>query len=486
VQHSARPADLAAQADRLLGTGQLDDAIRLYEAALAADPRLPDAWFNLGWALRSRRRFEAALQAYGEALRQGVRQPEEAQLNRAAIFSDHLYAHDAAVEELKTALANAPDFIPALLSLGTVYEDLGNADLAREVYQRVLRSAQGNGRATARLAMIDLAEGNHNAALVAVEAALPRASNPADGAEILFAKAAALDADAQYDAAFDTLMMANGLARTVAHNHYDPAAHEAFVTRLIQAFPEACARFTDSNPALEPIFIVGMFRSGSTLTEQILARHPVVTAGGELEYIPAIARADLAPYPEAVAQLDDAAISAFRQNYLSELARAATSGRVTDKRCDNIQHLGLIDFLFPGMPIIHTVRDPLDTLVSVLFLHFGEAVSYGHNQRDAAHYYGQYRRLLSHWRKIFGTRIHDIDYDRLVVDPKREIEKALTFLGLPWDDACLGSTANTQSIRTASSWQIRKPLHRQSSGRWTHYAKQLEPARQMLIDAGYL
>jgi tetratricopeptide (TPR) repeat protein len=486
VQNSARPADLAAQADRLLGSGQLDEAIRLYEAALAVDPALPDAWFNLGWALRTRRQFEAASQAYGEALRQGVRRPEDARLNRAAILSDHLYAHEAAVDELKTALSNAPDFIPGLLSLGTLYEDLGNADLAREVYRRVLRVAQGNGRATARLAMIDLAEGNPNAALVAVEAALPRASSPADGAEILFAKAAALDADAQYDAAFDTLVAANSLARTVAHTHYDPAAHESFVTRLIQAFPEPCARATHSNGAPDPIFIVGMFRSGSTLIEQILARHPAVSAGGELEYIPAIAQIELAPYPEGVLQLDEAKISTFRQNYRSEMARAATSGRVTDKRCDNVQHLGLIDVLFPGAPIIHTARDPLDTLVSVLFLHFGEAVSYGHNQRDAAHYYGQYRRLLSHWRKIYGTRIHDVDYDRLVVDPKREIENALMFLGLPWDDACLGSAANGQSVRTASSWQIRKPLHRQSSGRWKHYAKQLEPARQMLTDAGYL
>lgn len=486
MQNSPRPTDLIAQADRLLGTGQTDDAIRLYEIALAIDPHLPDAWYNLGWALRSTRRFEAASQAYGEALRHGVRNPEDARLNRAAILSDHLYAHEAAVDELKTALRDAPEFIPALLSLGTLYEDLGNAESAREVYGKAWHYSQGNGRAIARLAMIDLAEGNHKAALAMLQSALTQAASPADRAEILFAKATAFDAAAEYDAAFETLVAANGLARTGARNRYDPVTHEEFVTRLIKAFPEPCSRETDSVSVLEPVFVLGMFRSGSTLVEQILARHPAITAGGELEYIPAIARGGFMPYPEAVMQLDGNAITGLRRDYLSEMARAATAGMVTDKRCDNIQHLGLIHVLLPAAPIIHTVRDPLDTLVSVLFLHFGEEVSYGHDQRDAAHYYVQYRRLLNHWRQLYSTRIHDVDYDRLVVDPQREIESVLAFLRLPWDDACLGSASNAQSVRTASSWQIRKPLHRQSSGRWRHYAKQLQPARQMLVDAGYL
>jgi tetratricopeptide (TPR) repeat protein len=486
VQDSARPADLALEADRLLGIGQLDDAIRLYERALAVDGRLPNAWYNLGWALRARRRFEAASHAYGEALRQGVRNPEDAHLNRAAIFSDHLHAHQSAVDELKKALRVAPAFVPALLNLGTLYEDLGNSDLARQAYKKALRYSRGNGRAIARLAMIDLSEGNHKAALIALEAALSTAASPTDGAEILFAKAAALDADAQYDAAFDTLIAANSLAQTGTRNRYDPLAQEELVTRLINAFPETCSRVTASNSALKPIFVVGMFRSGSTLIEQTLARHPAVTAGGELEYIPAIAAAGFARNPEAVNTLNDSEISGLRRDYLLELARAAPSGMVTDKRCDNVQHLGLIDVLFPEAPIIHTVRNPLDTLVSVLFLHFGEGVTYGHNQRDAAHYYVQYRRLINHWRRLYGTRIHDIDYDRLVIDPRREIESMLTHLGLPWDDACLGSATSEKSVRTASSWQIRKPLYRQSSGRWRHYARQLQPAQQILIDAGCL
>lgn len=486
MHYSPPPTDLVKQADRLLGAGKLEDAIKLYEAALALDTRLPDVWFNLGWALRASRRFEAASHAYSEALRHGVRNPEDVRLNRAAILADHLYEPEAAEEELKLAIANAPEFVPALLNLGTLYEDLGKAEPAREVYRQVLNRAQGNGRAIARLAMIDLAEGHHKASLVALEAALSSAASPADSAEILYAKATALDADTQYDAAFDTLVAANTLAQTFARNRYDPVAHEEFVTRLINAFPEPRQCELERGNTLKPIFIVGMFRSGSTLTEQLLARHDAITAGGELEYIPAVAQGSLTSYPEAAMQLDGAAITSLRQDYLSEMARAATSGFATDKRCDNILHLGLIDTLFPEAPVIHTVRDPLDTLVSVLFLHFGEGVSYGNNQCDATHYYIQYRRLLSHWRQLYGARIHDIDYDRLVVNPQHEIENTLAFLGLPWNDTCLKPSTNVQSVRTASNWQIRKPLHRQSSGRWRHYARQLQPARQMLIDAGLL
>ena len=486
MHYSPNPADLVKQADHLLATGQLEEAIHLYQGALALDTGLPDAWFNLGWALRASRRFEAASHAYSEALRYGVRNPEDVRLNRAAILADHLYEPEAAEEELKLAIADAPEFIPALLNLGTLYEDLGKAGLAREVYRKVLNRAQGNGRAIARLAMIDIAEGEHKAPLIALEAALSSATNPADGAEILYAKAAALDAVTKYDAAFDTLVAANTLAQTFARNRYDPIAHEEFVTRLINAFPAPRRRELERGDTLKPIFIVGMFRSGSTLIEQLLARHDAVTAGGELEYIPAIVQRRLTPYPEAVMQLDSTAVTSFSQDYLSEMARASTSGFATDKRCDNILHLGLIDTLFPDAPIIHTLRDPLDTMLSLLFLHFGEGVSYGFNQLDATHYYIQYRRLLSHWRQLYGARIHDVDYDRLVVNPQHEIEKILSFLGLPWSDSCLRPSTNAQSVRTASNWQIRKPLHRQSSGRWRHYARQLQPARQMLTDAGLL
>jgi tetratricopeptide (TPR) repeat protein len=486
VVTASSSSDFARLGDHALGAGRRDEAIDHYRAALAIDPTMATIWYNIGWALRSARQFEGALHAYGEALKHGIRDPEEARLNRAAILADHLYQPDAAIDELNAALADAPAFVPALLNLGTLYEDSGRAAPARQAYRRALAYAPANGRALARLAMIDLAAGHISKALGALAGGLRIANAPADRAEVLYATATALDADGQYDAAFETLSTANTLAKVGARNRYDPQAHERLITRLIETFraPRSFA-VAQIEQVLQPIFIVGMFRSGSTLVEQLLARHSTIIAGGELEFIPALVQSQLAGYPEAITQLDQAAINATRSAYLTELARVAPVGRVTDKRCDNILHIGLIKTLFPEAPIIHTVRTPLDTLISVLFLHFGEGISYGHDQRDAAHYYIQYRRLLDHWRSLYGAQIFDVDYDNVVVDPRVEIEPTLKSFGLTWEPEA-GRADQERSVRTASSWQVRKALHRQSSGRWHQYARHLEPAQNMLADAGLL
>jgi tetratricopeptide (TPR) repeat protein len=485
VHAAASPNDLARQGDRALGLGNTRDAVAFYRAALVDDAARPDTWYNLGWALRATRQFDAALAAYGEALRHGSDHPEHLHLNRAAILADHLYQPDAAEEELDTALRLAPGFVPAMLNLGTLHEDRGQADAARDVYRRALLHDPGNGRAHARIGMIDLAEGQVSRSLIALRAAAIQAATPADRAEILYATATALDADESFDAAFDTLTAANRLAAAGAHVRYDAAAHESLVTRLISAthFPLTIPR-TETPTPLEPIFVVGMFRSGSTLVEQLFARHSSIIAGGELEYLPALAASDLAPYPESIQNIDRTDILQFRMGYLEELARVAPSGWVTDKRCDNVLHLGLINMLFPDAPIIHTIRHPLDTLISILFLHFGEGVVYGHDQRDAAHYYIQYRRLMGHWRTLFANQIIDVDYDRVVRGPRAEIEPVLGRLGLDWHD--VPGASITRPVRTASSWQVRKAVHGRSSGRWQQYARQLEPARQMLADAALL
>jgi Flp pilus assembly protein TadD len=474
--------------DAALGAGRLAEAIAHYQAAVALDPARPDIWYNLGWALRAARQFEAALTAYGEALRHNIDLPEHVHLNRAALLADHLYQRDAAIAELRLALRLAPDFIPALLNLGTLHEDFGEAQSAQNAYRQARELAPGNGRTHARLAMIDIAQGDAGAALEALRAAARHVSAVEDRAELLFATASALDACGQYDAAFETIMAANQLVQAGRPSPYDPRAVEQFVDRMIATFDriEHAPAMENASP-IRPVFIVGMFRSGSTLFEQILTRQSAIVAGGELEYVPALVHTGLSLYPESVLQIDAAQIGHYQREYLAELARVAPTGWITDKRCDNALHLGLIARLFPQAPIIHTGRHPLDTLVSVLFLHFGEAINYGHDQRAVAHYTIQHHRLMAHWRSLFGDRIHDVDYDDVVIDPRRAVEPILTTMQLDWQDALDNSeAAGARAIRTASSWQVRKAVHRSSSGRWQNYARHLEPARAMLADAGLL
>lgn len=480
-------SDRAQSGDAALGAGRRDEAIAHYRSALAIDPTMATIWYNLGWALRAGRQFEDALHAYGQALAHGVAQPEEVMLNRAAILADHLHQPEAAEAELQAALSCAPQFVPALLNLGTLHEDRAQADAARVAYVRALALAPGLGRAHARLAMIDLAEGQVSAARARVDAAAPMAGSREDLAEILNAKASVLDAAGDYDAAFETLTEANALGQAGAATPYHPLQQEQLVTRLINAFQDAASSGVprvDAGP--KPVFIVGMFRSGSTLTEQLLARHPAICSGGELEFIPATAQTTLAPYPESLKGLDLPAIDGLRQAYFNEMRRISATGWTVDKRCDNVMHLSLIRMLFSDAPIIHTVRDPLDTLLSVLFLHFGDGVTYGFDQRDAAHYFIQYRRLIDHWRSIFPNTIIDVDYDRLVREPLKEIGPVFERLGLKSGEFLIDAAIAGQSVRTASSWQVRKPLHQKSSGRWRNYARHLEPARAMLANAGLI
>ena len=141
--------------------------------------------------------------------------------------------------------------------------------------------------------------------------------------------------------------------------------------------------------------------------------------------------------------------------------------------------------MFPSAPIVHTRRAALDNLLSIYCLHFGEGVTYGHDLGDAAHYYIQYRRLMRHWQ-VDIAGIHDLDYDALVCDPTATIAPMLGSLGVEWDEKVLRTEADSGTVRTASAWQVRAPLHDRSSGRWRHYERQLAEPRRMLAEAGML
>lgn len=474
---------LLEQASRLRQSGRIPEAIAAYERLLALQPSLPDSWYNLGWLYRQARRFDEALAAYARALELGVRAAEEVHLNRAVILSDHLAQSDSAMSELHSALALNPGYVPALLNLGNLHEDRGEQTEARDVYSRALDVDPANCLALARLAGVS---GEPKA--VEMIARLRRrlgehTLDHADRADLGFALGRLLDRSGDYDSAFAAYSAANAAHRESAGGagRYDPAAHEQLIDRIIAAFP-APGQPRDATAAEPPLFIVGMFRSGSTLVEQILAGHSRIHAAGELDLIPTLV-SRLKPYPEAAAQLDDAAIEALRREYLRGLPKHPPSQRITDKRPDNFLHVGLIKRLFPEAKIIHTVRQPLDNLLSLYSLQLDPLMSYAHDLRDAAHWYAQYRRLMAHWRELYPDDIIDVDYDALVAEPRPAIERVVDFLQLPWEEQMLDFHEHKSVVKTASVWQVRQPLYRQSSGRWRNYARQLQPIKDSLDQA---
>lgn len=471
---------LLREASQLRAAGRIPEAILAYRELLAANPELADSWFNLGWLERQARQFEESLQSYQRAIDAGIAQPEAAHLNRAAIYSEYLHRPRDAQRELEAALEKNPGFIQALINLGNLHEDLGERAEARAAYSRALEVDPGNTMALAKLATASLSPTLDRELEARLRALIERpGSTSTQRAGLGFALSAMLDAAGEYDAAFAAVAAANASSRAAAGSagHYERAAQEAFMARLIAAFDRP-VRDAANQPA--PVFICGMYRSGSTLIEQILAGHSQVTATGELDLIPAIV-ASIPGYPEGIASADASTIGRLHDFYRRGLpANAGPS--VTDKRPDNFLHIGLIKKLFPRAKIVHTVREPLDNLLSLYFLHLDPHMAYALDLADAAHWYGQYRRLMAHWRSVYGDDIFEVDYDALVKQPEPIVRDLLAFLGLEWEPEVLEFNRTDRAVKTASVWQVREPLYARSSGRWRNYEKHLEPLRRALSD----
>jgi tetratricopeptide (TPR) repeat protein len=486
--HSDPQAQLRSAA-ALEKAGRLAEAEAAYQRVLASWPDLPDTWYNLALLQRRAGRFDAALASYQQALDRGVSQPEEVHLNRGVIYSDCLRQDDAAERELQAALALNPTYIPALLNLANLREDFGRQADASTLYERILELDPRCYTALARFAGLQKIAGPDDPLVARLEAAIADARTaPADRAELGFALGKILDASGAWDAAFAAYAAANRDSRRSAapgSGVYDARAHESFVDELIATLGPGQPAAAPLPQSSRPLFICGMFRSGSTLAEQILGAHSRVTAGGELAFVPSLVRTTLAPFPATMRAMTPPQLQQLAAGYLDMLAKVFPRGdRVTDKRPDNFLYIGLIKSLFPDAKIVHTQRDPLDNCLSIYFLHLDHSMSYALDLADIGHYYVQYRRLMTHWKTLYGTDIFDLDYDALVHAPRPTIERLTAFCGLEWEDALLSFEQSKRAVKTASVWQVREPLYQRSSGRWRNYAAAVAPLQAQLRNAG--
>lgn len=475
---------LIGQAAQLRRAGRTLEALAAYEALLAAHPNLPDSWYNLALLQRKAGRPEAALASYDQALRRGVSDPEEVRLNRAVILSDDLRRETEAEAELNGALALNPRYVPALLNLGNLHEDRGRRAEAVAAYEAILALDPNDPDALARLGGLAAPAGPDDPLIGRLRGAIDRHGAAADAA-LGFSLGRMLDAAGAYDEAFAAYAAANAASRTSGSARYDRAAMEAQVDALIAAFPEPWTGPPAAGTRPPPVFICGMFRSGSTLIEQVLASHARVTAGGELDLIPAMTRGPLAPWPASLKTTAPATLDALAAGYLATLtATFPNADLLTDKRPDNLMHVGLIKRLFPDARIVNTVRDPLDNALSVYFLHLDHGMAYALDLLDIGHHQRQQQRMMAHWKALYPGDILEFDYDAFVADPRPALESLLAFLGLDWDDNCLGFHRLDNAVKTASAWQVREPLYQRSSGRSRHYQRQLAPLKAWLEGGG--
>jgi hypothetical protein len=224
------------------------------------------------------------------------------------------------------------------------------------------------------------------------------------------------------------------------------------------------------------VFIVGMWRSGTTLAEQILASHPDVFGAGELPYWRSAAVQYETSSPEQEGG-DDAGLAVLCADYLAQIgALSAGARRVIDKMSANFLHLGVIHAALPDARIIHMQRDPIDTCLSIYFQSFLQSQSYATDLDDLAHYYTQYQRVMEHWRRTLPEgALLEVPYEGLVADPEAWSRRMLEFVGLPWNPRCLDFHLTDRVVTTLSKWQVRQPIHRASVERWRNYERFIGP-----------
>ncbi len=307
-------------------------------------------------------------------------------------------------------------------------------------------------------------------------------------AALLFALAECLDAMGEYDQAFIAVREANDLKNTAP----PPAEQSAAVDRYVSAWTrEAIAAMPHAAPTDLPVFIVGFWRSGTTLVEQTLSSHPRVFGGGERTEIlnfaherhdPRVPRGE--PLILDPRSLPRATIERFSRTHLDRLRRLSSgAARVTDKLPVNFVHLGLISVLFPGAKVIHCTRNPVDTCVSCYFNLQG-SISYAHDLRALGSFCRDYQRIMAHWKSVLDLPMLDIAYEDVVADHPAAARRLVDFVGLEWDEACLRPHENTRVALTRSIHQVRKPVYGSSVARWKRYEKHLGPLIEALGDAG--
>jgi hypothetical protein len=242
--------------------------------------------------------------------------------------------------------------------------------------------------------------------------------------------------------------------------------------------------------AADPIFVFGLPRSGSTLIEQILASHSQVEGTMELQNVLNMARElrgqksdDEDPnYLQVLAQLSADQCRALGERYLAEtrIQRKTDRPYFVDKMPNNWLHVGFIQLILPNAKMIDARRHPMACCFSGYKQHFARGQHYTYSLEDIGRYYAKYVELLAHVDQVLPGKIHRVIYERMIEDTEREVRSLLSYCGLPFEEACLRFYENERAVRTASAYQVRKPIFREGLDHWRNFEPWLDPLKAAL------
>ena len=398
---------------------------------------------------------------------------------------------DEVLAVLEQLPAGTPNSVSNRLRIGHALRGLGRNDEAVEAYRSIIRDYPGEG--TSWLSLANLKTVRFDESDVAqMESAVALPNMPVQNRiRLNFALGKAYEDRADPARAFAHYAEGNRLRASISP--YDPRIIGEWVDKCVTLFTPSfyAARQGQGCKAPDPIFIVGMQRSGSTLVEQILASHPAIEGTAELTDIPNLvrelgeqaARANK-PFERYLAGLPAKEIRKLGETYLetSRVYRHTDRPTFTDKMPNNWLYVGLIRLILPNARIVDVRRDPMACCFSNWKQLYASGLDHSNALDTMGGYYADYVRLMRHFDGAQPGMVHRVIYEELIDDLEGEVRRLLDYLGLPFDPACLEFHANDRAVRTISAGQVRKPINRQGIGQWEPYEQWLEPLKAALGD----
>lgn len=477
---------MLAQAVTHQRAGRLGAALAIYERLLRAHPGRADILQMRGLLDVERGDAEAALEWMERAAARAPR-AGSVQVNLAMIYAMLARLGDARAA-YERACALMPDHPRPRLGLVGVLRSMGEGEQAERLAREVTARHPEEPEAPLALGELLLERDPEESERI-IRGVVARAGPDARlRASALFVLGRLLDRAERYDEAFAAVAEANRLRGKV----FDPDAFDAIASRVIEAFDApTIERLSAAGAATRvPVVVVGMPRSGTSLTEQIIQMHAGVVAGGERTVLHRAAR-DLPGWLGSAqafpACVRDASVERWAEasKRICAMVESAAPGavRITDKLPSNFVRVGLIASTLPGACIVHCTRDARDTCLSAFFQDFlGQTIAASGDLRHLGRYYRAYARLMRHWKRVLGERVLDVAYADLVHEPEAATRRLMAHVGVAWDPACLRFHESGRAVATASAQQVRKSLYTTSVGRWKHYERHLGPLIEALGD----
>ncbi|WP_298688479.1 tetratricopeptide repeat-containing sulfotransferase family protein [uncultured Sphingomonas sp.] len=487
------PTDVAAM--RMLAEleGRLAhnrEAEALLRRALARAPGFLMARYNLAIVLNRQHRPAEALIEIDRLLEIEPDNPSFRNLSGAARGA--ISAHGDALAEFEKALRGRPDNAAMWMSYGHTLKTLGRRDDGIAAYRRSIALRPAMGEAWWSLANLKATTfGADDIAAMRTALADDRTTLGFDDRfHLHFALGKALEDAGDYAASFRHYGQGNRLRRERVDYDADETHDQVVRSESLFTADFFAARAGQGCLAPNPIFVLGMPRSGSTLVEQILASHSQVEGTRELPDIQALAhrlsgrrmRSDLSHYPEAIADCDPAALRALGEEYIDRVRIHRKTDRpfFIDKMPNNWAHVGLIHLILPNATIIDTRRHPLGCGFSIFKQHFARGQNFSYSLAEIGRYYADYVRAMAHVDAVLPGRVHRVAHEDMVEDTDRAVRALLAACGLAFEPACLRFWETDRAIQTASSEQVRRPIFREGLDQWRHYDPWLGPLRTVL------